>query len=220
MQTRILFRKLQYGIMSGRSTTLQLLHVLDDWIQNIDQGGTVHCIFSDLMKAFNSVPYKRPFLKLKAYGIDGKILGWIERFLLNKWQRVIINGSASAWEDVISGIPLGSLLSPLLFVIYINNLPDIIKSQLYMFPDDTKLYRHISDGSDSGILQADLDCLHDWSEKWQISFHPYKCKSMELGKSRVFTEYKMSSSDGLITLDQVISENDLGVILDPSLKFR
>ena len=95
---------------------------------------------------------------------------------------MVITCSASAWEDVTSGIPQGSVLGPLLFVIYINDLPDVIKSQLCMFSDDTKLYRHILDGSDSSILQAELDCLQDWSEKWQISFHPHKCKSMELGK--------------------------------------
>ena len=79
------------------------------------------------------------------------ILGWI--------------GSASAWENITSGIPQVSVLGPLVFVIYITDLPDVIKCQLYMFDDDTRLYRHISDGSDSGVLQADLDCLQNWSEK-------------------------------------------------------
>ena len=133
---------------------------------------------------------------------------------------MVINGSASAWEDVISGIPQGSVLGPLLFVIYINDLPDAINSQVYMFADDTKIYRPISDNSDSSTLQADLNCLQDWSEKWLIRFHPQKCKSMELGKSIEVTDYIMRSSSGPVTLDRVGSERDLGVILDPSLKFR
>ena len=83
---------------------------------------------------------------------------------------MVINGSASAWEDVTSGIPQGTVLGPLLFVIYINDVPYAIKSQFYMLPDDTKLYRHISDGSDSGVLQADLDCLQDWSENGGLVF--------------------------------------------------
>ena len=220
MQTRNLFSKRQYWFMSGRSTTLQLLHVLEEWTQIVDQGGTVHCIFLDFMKAFDSVPHQRLLLKLKADGIDGRLLAWIGRFLLNRRQRVAINGPASAWEDVISGIPQGSVLGPLLFVIYINDLPDAINSQVYMFADDTKIYRPISDSSDSSTLQADLNCLQDWSEKWLIRFHPQKSKSMELGKSREVTEYIMRSSSGPVTLDKVVSERDLGVILDPSLKFR
>ena len=86
MQTRNLFSKRQYGFMSGRSTTLQLLHVLEEWIQIVDQGGTVHCIFLDFMKAFDSVPHQRLVLKLKAYGIDGRLLTWIGRFLRNRRQ--------------------------------------------------------------------------------------------------------------------------------------
>ena len=164
MQTRNLFSKLQYGFMSGRSTTLQLLYVLDNWIQKINLGGTVYCIFFDFMKAFDSVPYKILLLKLKACGIDGKLLGWIEMFLLNRWQRVVINGSASAGQWNPTGVCTRSI------VIYINDLLDAIKSQIYMFADDTKIYRHISHGSDNGVLQANLDCLQDWSEKMADSF--------------------------------------------------
>ena len=111
-----------------------------------------------------------------------------------------------------------TILGPLLFAIYITDLPAAIKSQLYMFDDDTKMYRHMSDDSDSVILHADLDCMQDWSEKWLN--RPPKCKSMEIGTSREFTEYTMKSSVSLGTLDQVVSKKDLGVILDPSLKFR
>ena len=84
------------------------------------------------MKAFYSVLYKRLLLRLKAYGIDGKLLGWIESFFLNRQQRVVTNWPVSDWEDVTSEIPQGYALGPLLFVIYINDLPDVIKSQLYI----------------------------------------------------------------------------------------
>ena len=99
---------------------------------------------------------------------------------------MVINRSASDWKYATNGILQGSVLVPLLFVVYINDLPDAIKSQIYnMFVDDTNMYRLISDGSEIGILQANLDCQQDWSEKMTPKY-----KSMELGKSSAFTKHK------------------------------
>ena len=100
------------------------------WIQKNDQEGAVHCIFLDFPKAFDSVPYTHFFLKLKTYGIYGQLLGWIEKFLLNKRHLVVINGSDSDGEYVTSGIPHESVLGPLLVVIYIYDFSYAIKSQM------------------------------------------------------------------------------------------
>ena len=108
------------------------------------------------------------------YGISPSILRWIEGFLTGRKQQVCVNGSVSKWADVSSGIPQGSVLGPILFVIYINDLPNEIKSDIYMFADDTKLFRTIKTNDDQCILQDDLGELTAWSIKWLLTFHPDK----------------------------------------------
>ena len=113
--------KIQYGFISGRSTSLQLLEVLDKWTEALDNGHYVDCIYMDFQKAFDKVPHKRLLEKIKSYGIVGPTLNWIEDFLLNRSQKVMVNGAGSEWENVTSGtcISQGSVLGPILFVICI-----------------------------------------------------------------------------------------------------
>ena len=102
--------------------------------------------YMDFMKAFDKVPHRRLIIKLHNHGIQGKLLDWIRSILENRQQPVVINGQYSTWSNVTSGIPQGSVLGPLLFVIYINDLPDTVLSQVFLFADDTKMYRQIQDG--------------------------------------------------------------------------
>ena len=183
MKKNGLFSNRQYGFLSDRSTTLQLLYVLEIWIQILENGRSLDAIYFDSMKAFDTIPHKRLIGKLESYGISEDLIEWVKSFLTDRRQRVRVNGSCSDFQQVTSGIPQGSVLRPILFVIYINNLPDKLESDCYMFADDTKIFRQIASTSDNEILQSDVKKLEDWSDTWLLRFHPDKCKVVTAGKS-------------------------------------
>ena len=108
------------------------------------------------------------------YGVTGKILRWIETFLTDRKQRVCGEGSMPNWEDVLSGIPQGSVLSPTFFLVFINDMPDVITSLSNMFADDAEVFRQIATSADTATFQNDLDHLTDWSLKWQMNFNVNK----------------------------------------------
>ena len=111
-----------------------------------------------------------------AYGVEGDLLNWIQHFLMGRKQRVSVNGILSDWVIVLSGIPQGSVLGPILFVIFINDLPDMVKSTAKIFADDTKIFNRILNRDDHQQMQADLNYLVKWSEEWQLGFNESKCK--------------------------------------------
>ena len=147
----------QYGFIPGRSTELQLLTVLDHWTKCLELGGQVDVIYTDFEKAFDRVPHQRLLCKLGSYGVEMSVVKWIENFLCFRQFQVRVNGTLSQPKDVISGIPQGSVLGPLLFVVYINDLPDVCgdESDILLFADDAKLYKHIQSPMDSFILYND-----------------------------------------------------------------
>lgn len=217
MKENNLFSKKQYGFISGRSTALQLITVLDKWTEALDEGKAVDVVYCDFQKAFDRVPHKRLMEKIQCCGIEGNYLKWIENFLMHRKQRVVVNGKESCWSEVISGVPQGSVLGPLLFVIFINDLPECIKnrSELYLYADDTKIFRTIENTEDCEDLQKDLLEMKKWTDKWLLSFHPDKSKYMRIGKSDV--------GEGHYYLDKQIqktsSEKDIGVMIDEKLHF-
>ena len=184
MKKNNLFSPKQFGFIDGRSTTLQLLHVLNIWTEILDQGGCLDAVYCDFMKAFDKVPHKRLVHKIGRYGITQNVLGWITSFLSDRTQCVNVNSTHSGMAPVTSGIPQGSVLGPILFVLYINDMPEVIHkdSYLYLFADDTKVFRHIKSQADIEQLQDDVDNLVTWSKTWLLRFHPDKCVSISLGK--------------------------------------
>ncbi len=130
----------QHGFRKNRSCQSQLLEAVHDWAKALDDGVDTHAVFLDFSRAFDTVPLRCLLLKLDAIGIRGSLLDWIEAFLSNREQRVILNGSHSQWEPVSSGVPQGSILGPLLFLVYVNDISDDITSPMRLFADDCAIY--------------------------------------------------------------------------------
>ena len=183
-------------------------------------GGCVDVIYCDFMKAFDKVPHLRLIHKLSMYGIQDPFTAWIRSFLLGRKQRVSVNGQSSEWKKVTSGIPQGSVLGPILFVLYINDLPDVTSedTHTYLFADDTKVFRSIIDHSDCSILQRDLHNMQSWTDKWMLCFHPDKCKVMRIGSSSIdVKDYTLKENGN--NLQYSTFEKDIGVIIDDKLAF-
>ncbi len=207
----------QYGFISGRSTTLQFLTVLDEWSEALDAGNSIDSFYMGYQKAFDTVPHRRLINKLKAYGINDPILGWIKSFLENRKQQISVEGEASEWKEVTSGIPQGSVLGPLLFVIFINDLPEELQTRTYLFADDTKVYNVIRGEEDQTKLQQDLNKLEEWSDRWLLRFHPDKCKHMHVGKqTETIHKYSLNNKE----LETIEEEKDIGVTVDNKLTFE
>ncbi len=214
-----LLYKYQHAFIGKRSCTANLLEVINIWTNRLDDDETVDAVYLDFAKAFDSVPHKRLLVKCEALGICGKILKLISAFLQRK-QRVMVNGNPSSWVDVISGVPQGSVLGPVLFVIFINDMPEQIKSFLSLFADDAKLYAKSSTPEQQSIIQEDLSNLQSWSDTWQLHFNKTKCKTLYLGKSNVKKPYHMQNGQEQVILEETVAEKDLGVMIDNELSFE
>ena len=206
----------QHGFRPGRSCATQLLCTLEDWTRLMEEGEPVDVAYLDFRRAFDSVPHLRLLQKLHDMGIRGRLLEWLRSFLTDRKQRVILNGSASDWTPVGSGIPQGTVLGPVLFIAFVNDLPDCIESACKLFADDTKVYVGAGTELGRGKLQKDLDALATWSRKWRLPFNPAKCTVLHLGRQNVRMEYSIEGA----TLKKTEVEKDLGVQVDQPLKFR
>jgi len=156
----------QHGFVRGRSCLTNLLEVFEEWTSSIDEGYGLDVIYLDYRKAFDTVPHERLIKKLKSIGFGGNLSNWIRAFLDGRVMRVGINGSFSSWTAVLSGVPQGSVLGLLLFLLFINDLPEWIKTNIRMFADDTKIWTRMSHMNNSESLQQDLDSLSSWSDCW------------------------------------------------------
>ena len=171
-------------------------------------------IYLDFAKAFDKVSHRLLAHKLSAYGIKGKLLRWVVAFLSDRKQRVILGSSTSKWAPVTSGVPQGSVLGPTLFIIYINDLVDNLKSICKIYADDTKLFGY----GDS--LQTDLDKISNWARVWLMQLNASKCKVMHIGKTINPKRYTLvdQESGRLDYLEAVNCERDLGVLISFDLK--
>ena len=160
-----------FGFVPGRSCTLQLLRCVESWTKSLDDGTQVDVIYTDYSKAFDRVSHSKVLKKLDGLGVRGYILGWIQNFLCGRRQKVKVHSSYSEWALVKSGVPQGSVLGPVLFMIFINDLPDAIQgTTINLFADDAKLDQTIKTESDVNVLQESLTSMISWSktECWQM----------------------------------------------------
>ena len=213
---------LQYGFTSGKSTKSKLIDCAEELTKALDEGKGIDVIYLDFRKAFDSVPYKRLLLKLNYYGVTGKTNKWIENFLSDRTQSVVINGVRSRTSHVTSGVPQGSVLGPTLFKIFVNDLPEQAKEGvLPMFADDGKLYKVIQTIDDCDSLQADLRSCGKWSKDWQLGYNELKCVVLRLGRNLPDYTYKMMDDKGRpIELEQVSQTSDLGLLISNTLETR
>ena len=206
--------KSQHGFTANRSCLTNLIEYLEKVTEILDSGGSLDVIYLDFSKAFDRVPHQRLIHKLEDYGITGNIKMWIESWLCGRTQRVVINGSKSGWESVLSGVPQGSVLGPLLFLLFIDDIDKSVNSFLKKFADDTKVYREVNCEQDRRELQMDLDNLGNWSENSLMDFNVGKCKVMHIGSKNPKFRYKLNDKE----LQTVTEEKDLGVLVHNTLK--
>jgi hypothetical protein len=161
-----IFNSNQFVYLKNKSTLTQLLSCYDDWATSRNKSKPTDVILLDFSKAFDSVPHERLLLKLERYGIDGSLLLWFRNFLTNRSQRVVIHGTCSKWSAVRSGVPQGTILGPIMFPIYVNDISDDITSTVKLYADDTKIYREIKEAdADVPALQLDLNRIDEWGKE-------------------------------------------------------
>ena len=171
----------QYRFLLGRSTTLQLLTVLDIWTDAFDNRLPVDVVYCDFMKAFDKVPHKWSLQIMEYNNLLLKVINWTKDFLINRKEPVLVNGVPSQWHTVLIGVPQGSVLGPILFALYINTLIEVLdNSELFLFADDNKLFNVIFKDEDSTVSQEIIETMFNWTRNSLLFFHIDKCFKMNV----------------------------------------
>jgi hypothetical protein len=206
----------QHGFRSGKSTFTQLVSTMNDWMNAADlQHGFVVSVFFDFAKAFDSVVHSKLFTRLAAHGIDGKLLQFFKAFLTNRRQRVVVGDQMSDYEEVTSGVPQGTVLGPVCFVLFINSLPEHIRDCiLELFADDVKLYLCGQNYDNQAVIQADINRVQAWAKACQLTLAVDKCFVLRIGQS---------GAQPFMVNDSPLSDQsevkDLGIKVTPDLSF-
>ena len=219
-----LISKNQSGFQPGDSCINQLLSITHEIFTSFDNGLEVRSVFLDISKAFDKVWHEGLIFKLKQNGISGELLHILSNFLSNRKQRVVLNGQNSSWTNVHAGVPQGSILGPLLFLIYINDLSDNLTSNAKLFADDTSLFSVVHDVNTSAKeLNDDLKKADDWAFQWKMSFNPDSSKQAQ---EVIFSHQSNRSTHSLLVLNnnnnvsQTFPQKHLVVTLDFKLTFE
>ncbi len=210
------FAPSQHGFRKFRSTLTQLLESTNDWTLAVKDKKSVDIVYLDFAKAFDTVSHIKLIQKLGSYGLSGRLLAWIKAYLTGRTQRVVINQSESDSLPVISGVPQGGVLSSLLFLLYVNDLPDFVQnSTVKIFADDVKIYLAFSELWETDRLREDLALICQWANEWQLVLAFLKCEILHLGIKNPRTDYFL----GLTKLKSKDTLRDLGILMSSSMKF-
>ena len=208
-----LIRESQHGFMNSRSCLTNLLLFQEKLSKYTDDGYPVDVLYFDFSKAFDRVPHTRLLLKLKAHGIGETLCRWIESWLTEREQRVVVNGKVSEWGSVGSGVAKVSVLGPTAFLVHISDLDIEVKNDILKFADDTKLFAAIRSDEDADRLQDDVSKLYEWSKKWQMNCNVDKCNCVHIGRNNKEHDYYIG--DNIVQVSS--SGKDLGVIIESTL---
>jgi hypothetical protein len=204
----------QHGFTPGRSTLTNLLDAVDNWTRSLDNGSPVDVVYLDLEKAFDRVPTQRLLLKLEQFGVRGQLLRWIGSFLTNRKFLVRVGNQLSDPRAVLSGVPQGSVLGPILFLIFTADLTNSLCSCSNMFADDTKLFTNPLINQE--LLQSDLNTVFEWSQHWLLTLNISKCHVLRLGYNNPKRDYFINENQ----VQSVSNEKDLGVTISEDMKWE
>ena len=205
---------LNHDFRSGYSCETQLLTTANDLLKSFDKNKQTDIAILDFSKAFDTVPHNRLIHKLSNYGINGPTLSWLECFLTKRDMKVVLDGTASEPASVDSGVPQGTVLGPILFLVHINDLPQSVTSQVRLFADDCLLYREINSFRDHLKLQEDLSRLEQWANTWGMKFNATKFYILSV-KNRSSFNYQLNKT----ILKQVSNNPYLGVLFSEDIKW-
>ena len=207
----------QHGFRSNHSCVTQLITFIEDVSYALDHQKQVDIILLDFSKAFDTVPHQRLLSKLKHYEITSEAYNWIHTWLTQRTQRVVLDSECSDLAPVLSGVPQGTVLGPLMFLLYINDISKYINSSLRLFIYDCLLYRVISCREDAASLQDDLNRLFEWTTVWQLKFNITKCVPLRCTRSLSPYQYNyILNNHTLAVTDQ---HTYLGVLIDKRLSW-
>jgi hypothetical protein len=211
---------MQHGFLSRKSTCTNLLESVNDWTINLMNGSLTRVVYIDFRKAFDSCSHSKLLFKLSHYGIRGKLLGVIQSFLSNRSQKVVIDGISSKDIDIVSGVPQGSVLGPILFIVFINDLAEIFTDNVAIncFADDAKLFTELKSMSDWDDMKHCLDNLKNWADSWQLQISYKKCAQLDISSARIVSSFPQNTI-GEEPICKILCTTDLGVTVDNNLNF-
>ena len=202
-------------MLAGKALTVNILEVNCFQIPTVTQPIAMLSNALDFSKAFDKVPHNLLLHKLKTFGFNNKLLNWFTDYLSERSKTVIVEGKQSENLPVTSGVPQGSILGPLLFILYVNDICDGCSSTVSSFADDVKIFRKIKSTSDSDVLQNDLKLLEIWAKRWKMYFNVEKCKFISISKAHCHIKFEYYVDGQPLT--RVDSMIDLGVTLTTSM---
>ena len=214
------FYRFQSDFCPGDSTVNQLVYIVHKIYEALERDNEIRAVFLDISKAFDRVWHRGLLAKLCNLGVEGQLLNWFSSYLSNPKQRVVIEGVHSDWCNIQTGVPQGSVLGPLLFLIYINDLPNSVNSNCFLFADDCFLLEEVQSPDASALmLNNDLASISPWANQWLVTMNETKTKSMFFSLKRDKLDHPSLIMKG-VAIEEVAVHEHLGLTLSSNLSWR